>query len=269
MQIRFLPSRRRSKSKRRVPAEAVACELLEYRRIHRDARLEVWLLDADRRETDRARGCDETPITLPLTADIYDLRLIVIRLGDGLYRLTARGPKGRIIARRDLEAARLLPSAGGRQGYAARTEVERLKAALEAAEAAKVEAEQARNLAEAQAVALRAAVADRDAQIEALEDALIVERERHERARRVFLGVGDEAPAAPSVSRRPAESAAVPPERGEPDAESLAEVLTGFGSYVDAFNPLFRQVMRLGQTSDDKQRGDTESRPAKADRGSP
>lgn len=269
MQIRFLPSRHRTKSKRRVPAEAIVCELLERRRIQRDARLEVWLLDADRRETDRARGYDKTPVTLPVTANIHDLRLIAIRLGEGLYRLTARGSKGRIIARRDFEAARLLPSSGERHGYAARTEVEQLKAALEAAEDAKVRAEQARDAAEAQVVALRAAVADRDTQIEALEEALIIEREHRERARRVFLGVGDEAPAAPSASRRPAGRTAARPERGERDADSLASMLTGIDAYIDALDPLVRQLMRLGQRPDDAGRGGAGSPPAKPHRGSP
>lgn len=184
MQIRFLPQRR-STPKRRPNRRWIECPLFSARRLPPDVTIELWLLDASRHLAGRACPPGGEPIVLGFHDYTKVLERKVARVGEGLYRLVARDTRGRIRARRDFEAAFWLSPEPEERTYKPRSEVERVSDELKAVKARLREAEQARDAALQAAERLTAAVAERDAQIELLEDDLDAAHERITKVRRL------------------------------------------------------------------------------------
>ena len=185
MQIRFIAPRRPRKTRRTYPKSYRMCPLLGERKIPNNARIELWLLGAERRLVARATNRSGERVEFDAFDNTDALDAVVCAIGEGLYRLIARDRRGRIRARRDFEAARRLAPERDRRRYEPRTEAERMAAELEATKARLAEAEEERDAAREAAAMLKAAVVERDGQIEALEDAVDAYQKRLAMVRRL------------------------------------------------------------------------------------
>lgn len=188
MYIRSLPQSRRSKNKR-PSGRWIRCELLDHKWVHKQAVIGLYLLDAGRRETERAVDRHGEPVALEPRSSEADLIHAIRPYGAGRYRLVARNKQGRILARRDFVAA-IFAGDLDAPAHAPRTEVERLKAELASAREAAASALTERDAARAEAEELNAAIAERDAQIVGLESALERQGEALRRARRLYAELG-------------------------------------------------------------------------------
>lgn len=71
--------------------------------------VELWRLDDERRKVGRALWLNGRPIVFDVGDGEELLEHVLAALGEGLYRLVARGQDRKRVAQRDLEVARAFP----------------------------------------------------------------------------------------------------------------------------------------------------------------
>jgi len=201
--IRSLPRSRPSRNRRRN-GRWIRCAILDRKWVAPNAAIGLYLLNDQRREVERASDGRGRPIEFNPHTSECELERVINALGDGLYRLVARDPAGRILARRDFAAAMWSVPDVHQRGHAPRTEIEELKAQLSEARKATEEAATERDAARLEAEASKQAVAERDAEIDALEAALEGKDQQLRRARRLYarLSARDEPKSGGTLDRQ-------------------------------------------------------------------
>ena len=246
MYIRTLPPSRRSRNRRRN-GRWIRCAILDRQWVAPNASIDLYLLDEKRREVQRACDAGGAPINFHADSSAWDLERVADRLGEGLYRLVARDPAGRILVRRDFAAARWsMPEVGARQ-YAPRTEVETVRAELAEARHHNESMAAERDAMRAEIEALKATLAEREAMVGALEGEVERRGEQLDRARRLYaqMGAGRQAPesasrqvpesasrqAHESASRQTPEHPSAPEEQAAPTEGRVVRLRAGKGRY--------------------------------------
>ena len=230
MYIRTLPPSRRSRNRRRN-GRWIRCAILDRQWVAPNASIDLYLLDEKRREVQRACDAGGAPINFHADSSAWDLERVVDRLGEGLYRLVARDPAGRILVRRDFAAARWsMPEVGARQ-YAPRTEVETLRAELAEARQLNESVAAERDAMREEIEALKAALAERAAMIDALEGEVERRGEQLDRARRLYaqMGAGRQTPE--NASRQTPERPSAPEEHPAPTEGRVVRLRTNKAHY--------------------------------------